>query len=432
MRFDFTHPKALTEKECRHLEEQIWQNIEKEEKLSSSFKRLEQAKQEGALFLQGENYDQEVRVISIGEKSSKELCGGIHVQNTMEIKSFKILSERGIQSGVRRIVAYTGSLALAWESFLLRQNLELREHLKLPLPRGRKTDSLFFEKENLFWKGFIEKQNPFLNWLGDQEKKLKSLRKKIIHFEEKGMEISSPDEQEFVQIKSRIHPLSLQNLELREHLKLPLPKVDRLMDFFLRQNRTEEESSSKKWNLNKLAPQIQEVKDQIFPTEQGIQKAIDFFEDSENPLNSLKNKEQEFKNLYNQWERIKNLGFTKNDFLDRAKDFQIGGLKGKLLVLSFPLKDRKILSNISDFLLSKLSCGVLILLGEGENKSPVLVSRTKDFEKLLSAGDILKNIIAPICKGQGGGKNSFAQGSISDRSTFPSVEQILLEKWNKS
>ena len=430
LRFDFTHPRALTDKECHCLEEQIWQSIEEKELLSSSFKSLEQAKQEGALFLQGENYDQKVRVVSIGEQSSKELCAGIHIQNTREIRSFKILSEKGIQSGVRRIVAYTGSLALAWESFLLRQNIKLREYLKLSLPGERKKNSLFFEKENLFWRGSIEKQNPFLSWLENQEKNLKVLRKKIIHLEKAG-EFSPSADPEFVPIKSRIHPLSLQNLELREHLKWPLPKVEGLMDFFLRQSEPEEMSSVKKWNLNKLTPQIQEIKEQTFPKEQEIQKAEDFFEDSETLLDSLKNKEKELKNLYNQWRRIKNLGFTKNNFLERAKDFQIKGLKGKLLVLLFPLQDRKILSDMSDFLVSKLSCGVLVLLGEGEGKHPVLVRRTKDFEKLLSAGDILKNTIAPLCKGQGGGKDSFAQGSIRDRSAFSNVEQILLKKWSE-
>ena len=88
LRFDFTHSKALTEKECQQVEEWVWQSIEKEEKLSPSLKSFEQAKKEGALFLKGENYDSKVRVINIGEKTSKELCGGIHVQNTKKIENF--------------------------------------------------------------------------------------------------------------------------------------------------------------------------------------------------------------------------------------------------------------------------------------------------------------------------------------------------------
>jgi len=98
-------------------------------------------------------------------------------------------------------------------------------------------------------------------------------------------------------------------------------------------------------------------------------------------------------------------------------------------VVSFPLEDRKILSDISDFLLSKLSSGVVILSGKGEDQHPVLVNRTKNLEKFLFASDILKNIVAPLCKGKGGGKPSFAQGSITNKPAFFQLEQILLNQW---
>jgi len=70
-----------------------------------------------------------VRVLKIGENSSKELCGGIHVQNTKEIKNFKIIKEEGVGSGIRRIIAYTHSSLMAFEDFLVQQNLALRDFL---------------------------------------------------------------------------------------------------------------------------------------------------------------------------------------------------------------------------------------------------------------------------------------------------------------
>ena len=392
LRFDFTYFRSLTKKECRQIEGTVWQSLEKEEALSSSYKDFEQAKREGALFLQGENYGQQVRVVRIGEETSQELCGGIHVQNTREIGDFKMVSEKGIQSGVRRIIAYTGSLAKTWESFLAENNLELRKYLKLPLPSENKTSPLFFEKEAHFWRGSIEKHNPFLKWMEYKDKELKTLRKQIVHLGNKGsVNPLLQQNQEWVKIKSRRYPLAQQILDLREHLKLPPLKMT---------------GSSSSIHLT-------DFKD----------------EESNSPLYWLKAKEREVQHLKDQLEKIKSFDFEKDKLIDRSKDFTIGGLKGQLLVFSLPLEDRKILSDISDSLLSTLSSGVLVLLGEAKDRHPVLVNLTKDFEKVLSAGDILKNTIAPLCQGQGGGKASFAQGSISKRSAFSELEPILLKKW---
>ena len=129
LRFDFTHSKALSKKDQEKVESWVGQSLAREEELSSAYKVFEEAKEQGFLFLKKEAYGPKVRVICVGDKTSKELCGGIHVQNTKEIKSFKIISEKGVQSGVRRIEAYTGFLAEAWEAFLMSQNLSLRKWL---------------------------------------------------------------------------------------------------------------------------------------------------------------------------------------------------------------------------------------------------------------------------------------------------------------
>jgi len=106
LRFDFTHFNAVNDKELKEIEhivnEKIWQSIS----LVIDHKKLDEAKQMGAMALFGEKYSDIVRVVQIGEYSI-ELCGGCHVINTSEIGLFKIVSEGGIGAGTRRIEAVT-------------------------------------------------------------------------------------------------------------------------------------------------------------------------------------------------------------------------------------------------------------------------------------------------------------------------------------
>ncbi|OUM96043.1 MAG: alanine--tRNA ligase [Thermobacillus sp. ZCTH02-B1] len=110
LRFDFTHFGAVTQEELdeieRRVNEQIWLGTDVE----TSYHALAEAKAMGATALFGEKYGEIVRVVKIGDYSL-ELCGGTHVRNTTRIGLFKIVSESGIGSGVRRIEAVTGRRA---------------------------------------------------------------------------------------------------------------------------------------------------------------------------------------------------------------------------------------------------------------------------------------------------------------------------------
>ena len=105
-RFDFSHPKPLTSEEKTSIELMVNQEILKNQTTQASVMDIDSAKKTGAMMLFGEKYGDEVRVLEIG--NSKELCGGTHVAKTGDIGLFKIQSESGISSGIRRVEATTG------------------------------------------------------------------------------------------------------------------------------------------------------------------------------------------------------------------------------------------------------------------------------------------------------------------------------------
>ncbi len=107
LRFDFAHFSAMTAEELAEVEAIVNAEIAKATPVVTEVMNIEAAKASGAMALFGEKYEEDVRVVSMGD-FSKELCGGTHVDNTGKITTFKIVSEAGVAAGVRRIEALTG------------------------------------------------------------------------------------------------------------------------------------------------------------------------------------------------------------------------------------------------------------------------------------------------------------------------------------
>ncbi|AFU97247.1 alanine--tRNA ligase [Simiduia agarivorans] len=113
LRFDFSHNEAVKPAELAAIEQMVNEQVRNNSEVHTDVCDMEQAKAKGAMALFGEKYGDEVRVLSMGDGFSVELCGGTHVKRTGDIGLFRIVSEAGIASGVRRIEAVTGARALA-------------------------------------------------------------------------------------------------------------------------------------------------------------------------------------------------------------------------------------------------------------------------------------------------------------------------------
>lgn len=130
LRFDFSHFEAVKPAELQQLEQMVNEQIQLNLPLLTRVMPIEAAKAAGAMALFGEKYDDEVRVLSMGDFSI-ELCGGTHVERTGDIGFFKIVSEGGIASGVRRIEAVSGPAAIQYL-----QQLELQISQAASLLKG--------------------------------------------------------------------------------------------------------------------------------------------------------------------------------------------------------------------------------------------------------------------------------------------------------
>ena len=154
LRFDFTHPKALTKEEIEKIQDMVNNVIARGIESSVSEMSIDEAKSKGAMALFGEKYGDIVRVVEFGDVSI-ELCGGTHVKNTAEIGSFYITKESGVSAGVRRIEAVAGLSAYEYA----KNHINLVEEIKA-------------ENKAKDIKSFIEKQKEEIKKLKNEIKEL--------------------------------------------------------------------------------------------------------------------------------------------------------------------------------------------------------------------------------------------------------------------
>jgi len=127
-RFDFTHTAPMTAEQIAQVEQLVNAEILANAATSAKVMSLDDAQKTGAMMLFGEKYGETVRVLEIG--SSKELCGGTHVERTGDIGIFKILAESGVAAGIRRVEAIAGDRALTYLQKLDAQVNQLAVSLK--------------------------------------------------------------------------------------------------------------------------------------------------------------------------------------------------------------------------------------------------------------------------------------------------------------
>lgn len=158
LRFDIAHPKGITSEELNAIENEVNARILMNSPATTRMLPIDQAREEGAIAMFGEKYDDEVRVLSMGGQDpddpskpySMELCGGTHVKRTGDIGLLKIVGESAVSAGVRRVEALTGRGAL---DFLSKQNDRLNEvadKLKTTAADiGERIDSLLSERKKM-------------------------------------------------------------------------------------------------------------------------------------------------------------------------------------------------------------------------------------------------------------------------------------------
>ena len=161
LRFDFSHFEALTTEQLQNIEHRVNASILRNTPIDTQVMDIDEAKKKGAMALFGEKYDDEVRVLSMDEGFSVELCGGTHAKSTGDLAVFKIVSEGGVAAGVRRIEAIAGAEAVAWMA-------ETEQLLKqvASLVKGTRQD-------------VVEKVELLLQKSRQQEKEIEKLKAKL-------------------------------------------------------------------------------------------------------------------------------------------------------------------------------------------------------------------------------------------------------------
>jgi len=134
LRFDFSHTKPLTKDEISKIEEIVNKEALKNLEVETKLMKLEEALNSGAMALFGEKYDDDVRVLTMGENSySVELCGGTHVDRTGDVGLFVITNQSSVASGVRRIEAVAGMKSIEYVNNVRDTSNSIQNLLNVPL-----------------------------------------------------------------------------------------------------------------------------------------------------------------------------------------------------------------------------------------------------------------------------------------------------------
>ena len=151
LRFDFSHAKPLTKEEITKIEDIVNKEALKNLEVKTELMKLDDALKSGAMALFGEKYDDDVRVLTMGENSySVELCGGTHVNRTGDIGFFVITNQSSVASGIRRIEALAGSKSIEHVKKLRDVNLSLQNSLNVSADElQEKVNSLIEENKKL-------------------------------------------------------------------------------------------------------------------------------------------------------------------------------------------------------------------------------------------------------------------------------------------
>ncbi len=149
-RFDISQPVAITPEQIAEVEAIVNAQIRANSEVITRIMSIDEARESGAMALFGEKYDDEVRVVSMGDGFSIELCGGTHVKRTGDIGLLKIISEGALSSGVRRVEAVTGANAIGYYDTRLNTLSRISNMLKTsPMHAKVKVEILIKDKKEL-------------------------------------------------------------------------------------------------------------------------------------------------------------------------------------------------------------------------------------------------------------------------------------------
>ena len=170
LRFDFSHYEGVTPEQLEQIENLVNEQVRKNIRADTRLMSYDDAVASGAMALFGEKYDDEVRVLRLGDGFSVELCGGTHVSSTGDIGVFKITSEGGVAAGVRRIEAVTGQGAMEWIDANQRTLYQIADMLKSqPAQATAKIEQLLLNNRELEKKLATAKHALITGEATDQE-----------------------------------------------------------------------------------------------------------------------------------------------------------------------------------------------------------------------------------------------------------------------